>query len=64
MFQEGEVNYDSEINELQKDGEMSLDELLASLPKEIILGRQKLDLNDTDENISSSEVTNSKKRRR
>lgn len=36
FFQRGEVDYKSELQQLEKEGEIPLDELLASLPPEIL----------------------------
>ncbi|KAL5477552.1 hypothetical protein EMCRGX_G024363 [Ephydatia muelleri] len=43
---EGALNYDDELQELQKEGEMPLDDLLASLPPEMLMGEGTPSLED------------------
>ena len=40
LLQEGETNYEDEICELHAESEMSIEELLASLPKELLMPDQ------------------------
>ena len=52
-MQKGELDYESELKQLEKEGEMPLDELIASLPPEIL--EQKEEAMATEESVETSE---------
>ena len=54
-FQKGELDYKSELQQLEREGEMSLDELLASLPSELLEERAKTDINEEERTNPSEE---------